>query len=405
MSKSVDEVISVKRVQRNTTVATRILMAYLGTIAEFSSSQESWTAYVERLILTVKQIKVWTDHDPVLATVRRFVKQGWPKSVDPKFNPYHARKLELSIQDNCILWGSRIIVPKPGREQILSLLHEGHPGISKMKGLARSYVWWPNIDADIEAQVKRCNQCQLNQPSPPIVPMHPWEWPEHPWERIHIDFAGPFMGKMFLLVIDAHSRWMEVEIVNAASTQNTIEHLRAMFARFGLPKVMVTDNGTCFTSSDFAEFARRNQIRHIRIAPYHPSSNGLAERAVKTFKLGMKKQTNGTLQTKLSRFLFHYRLSPNGTTGIAPAELMLKHQPRSHLDSIVPNMKENISQQQQKQKIKHDACSRIRTFNKSDSVLVRNFGKRTDSQWLPGIITELLGTNSYKIKLDNGQFV
>ena len=125
--------------------------------------------------VTVKQIKVWTDHDPVLATVRRFVKQGWPKSADPKFRPYHVRKLELSIQDDCILWGSRIIVPKPGREQLLSLLHEGHPGISKMKGLAHSYVWWPNIDADIEAQVKRCNQCQMNQPSPPIVPMHPWE--------------------------------------------------------------------------------------------------------------------------------------------------------------------------------------------------------------------------------------
>ena len=154
-----------------------------------------------------------------------------------------------------MLWGSRIVIPKPGTEKLLSLLHEGHPGISKMKALAHSYVWWPNIDADIEAQVKRCNQCQLNQPSPPVVPMHPWEWSEHPWDSIHIDFAGQFMGKMFLLVVDAHSRWMEIEIVNAASTQNTIEHLRSMFARFGLHKVMVTDNGSCFTSSDFAEFA------------------------------------------------------------------------------------------------------------------------------------------------------
>ena len=77
---------------------------------------------------------------------------------------------------------------------------------------------------------------------------------------------------------------------SAASSQNTIEHLCSMFARFGLPEVVVTDNGTCFTSSDYAEFARWNQIRHVRIAPYHPSSNGLAERAVQTFKLGMKKQ-------------------------------------------------------------------------------------------------------------------
>ena len=88
------------------------------------------------------------------------------------------------------------------------------------------------------------------------------------------------MGNMILLLVDAHSRWMEVEIVNAASTQNTIEHLRSVFARFGLPKVMVTDNGSCFTSSDFTEFARHNQIHHLRTAPYHPSSNGLAERAV-----------------------------------------------------------------------------------------------------------------------------
>ena len=110
--------------------------------------------------------------------------------------------------------------------------------------------------------------------------MHPWEWSEHPWDCIHIDFAGPFMGKKFLLVVDAHYRWIEVEIVNAVSTQNTIEHLHSMFARFGFLKVMVTDNDSCFTSNDFTEFARRNQIRHLRTAPYHLSSNGLAERTV-----------------------------------------------------------------------------------------------------------------------------
>ena len=81
------------------------------------------------------------------------------------------------------------MVPKQGREKLLALLHEGHPGISEMKGLARSYVWWSNIDSDLETQVKQCNQCQVNQPSPLAVPMHPWEWPENPWERIHLDYA------------------------------------------------------------------------------------------------------------------------------------------------------------------------------------------------------------------------
>ena len=91
--------------------------------------------------VTVKQIKFWTDPDPILATVWRFVKQGWLKSVQLEVCPHHSRKLELSIQDNCVLWGSRIIIPMPGREQLLSLLHKGHPGVLKVKALARSYVW------------------------------------------------------------------------------------------------------------------------------------------------------------------------------------------------------------------------------------------------------------------------
>ena len=123
--------------------------------------------------VTLPQIKNWTDHDPVLATIRKFVQQGWPRSVNPEFHSYHTRQLELSIQDQYLLWGSRIIIPKPGREQLLDLLHKGHPGMSKVKELARSYVWWCKIDADIEAKVKQCNQCQLSRLFSPAVPMHP----------------------------------------------------------------------------------------------------------------------------------------------------------------------------------------------------------------------------------------
>ena len=235
--------------------------------------------------------------------------------------------------------------------------------------------------------------------------MHPWEWPEHPWKRIHIDYAGPFLGKMFLLVIDAHSRWMEIEAVHSATTQSTLEHLRSMFARFGLPEVMVTDNGTCFTSSEFAEFSRRNQIRHVKVAPYHPSSNGLAERAVQTFKLGMKKQTSGTMQTKLSHFLFHHRLTPNSTTGVAPAELMQKCKTRSHLDAILPSVKRNVEQQQQRQNSQHDTHTKVRVFKEDDLVLVQNLGHTSGPNWLPGVIIKCCGSNSYQIQIDNNQVV
>ena len=143
---------------------------------------------------------------------------------------------------------------------------------------------------------------------------------------------------MFFIAIDAHSKWMEVEV----------------FARFGLPKVMVTDNSTCFTSSELAEFAECNKIRHVGISPYHPSSNGLAERAVQTLKSRMKMQLSGTIQTKLSHFLFHYRLTPHTTTGAASAELLLKQRPQSHLDFVIPSIKDKILQQQEKQTMSFD---------------------------------------------------
>jgi len=134
------------------------------------------------------------------------------------------------------------------QEKILSLLYEGHPGICKINSLVHNFVWWPKIDADLEAKVKQHNQCQLSRPSSPVVPMHPWDWPELPWQCIHLDYVGPIKGKIFLIVTDAHSKWMKAETVNSATLQATIECLTMIFTRFGLPEVMVSDNGTCFTS-------------------------------------------------------------------------------------------------------------------------------------------------------------
>ena len=102
-----------------------------------------------------------------------------------------------------------------------------------------------------------------------------------------MDYAGPFLGEMFLLIADAHSEWMDIYPVKSPTSQATIEKLRQSFSVFGLPKMLVSDNGTCFTSAEFETFMKQNGIDHVRSAPFHPSSNGLAERAVQTFKEGM----------------------------------------------------------------------------------------------------------------------
>ena len=119
------------------------------------------------------------------------------------FPPYQTRKDELSVQDGVLLCGSRIIVPSKMRQCVLDELHESHPGIVKKKSLARHYVWWPKMDADIEQVVRACDACESTRSSPAVAPLHPWEWPQRLWSRLHADFAGPFHGHMFLIVVDA----------------------------------------------------------------------------------------------------------------------------------------------------------------------------------------------------------
>ena len=105
--------------------------------------------------------------------------------------------------------------------------------MSKTKGLVRSYVWWPGMDKNIEKEVQLCEECQKHHKSPPTAPLHPWEWPESPWSRIHVDYAGPFLGEMFLFIVDAHSKWMDIYLVKSTTTHNNIEELQQSFNVFG----------------------------------------------------------------------------------------------------------------------------------------------------------------------------
>ena len=288
-----------------------------------------------------------------------------------------------------------------GRERVIELLHEGHPGNSRMKGLARSFVWWPNIDRDLEEKVKACDACQQLRHSPAQAPLHPWEFPKQPWDRLHADFAGPFQGKMFLVVIDVFSKWLEVSPLSAATL---IQHLRSIFATHGLPQSFVTDNGSQFTRAEFEAFMKNNGIRHIKSSPYHPASNGLAERAVQCFKESMKKfPSTDSLETKLSRFLFWNCLTPHSTTGVPPAQLLLGHIPHSQLDLLKPELATKVQGKQEAQKKSHDIHAKPREFHVGDLVFVKDFP--SGKKWLSGSVSEVRGPLSYYVTLLDGRVV
>ncbi|KAL5510070.1 hypothetical protein EMCRGX_G005543 [Ephydatia muelleri] len=201
-------------------------------------------------------------------------------------------------------------------------------------------------------------------------------------QRIHVDYAGPFEGMYWLVVIDAFSKWLEIKPMQVSTAAVTIKALRKIFCRFGLPRVIVSDNGPQFIASEFKDFCTANNITHIRATPYHPKTNRLAERAVRTFKerFSATKMHRDDLDLTLQRFLISYRNTPHKSTGRSPAELLLGRRIRTKLDLLKPDINHYMDKALTQQKVYHDTRAKFSSFTIGDLVWVgRPEGKRYES--------------------------
>ena len=349
--------------------------------------------------VTEAELRRSTQVDPVLSVVlQRILEGGLDRETDESFKPYLRKKHELTTESGCVLWGTRVVVPMALCTRVLEQLHEVHPGVVRMKALARSYVWWPGIDRDIEGAVRQCQVCQLNQSRPATV-AHPWEFPTRPWERLHMDHAGPLHGKTYLIVVDSYSKWPEIERVASTDAKTTCAVLRRLFATHGIPRTVVSDNGSGFKSAEMQEFFKRNGIQHIFSAPYHPSSNGQAERYVRIFKEMLRTMREGDIETKLCRMLFQYRLTPQTTTGRSPSELLMNRQVRSALSQMKPDLDDRVRSSQRRGQTERA----LRSFAVGQEVLVVNFG--ASPKWIRGIVAEVLGSANFNVRLADGRVV
>ena len=228
----------------------------------------------------------------------------------------------------------------------MSELHENHPGIVRMKALARSYIWWPNIDNDIEMTVKLCNSCQMNQTMPSKAAIHPWEKTTAPWMRIHVDFAGLFLEKMFLIIYDSYSKWIDAIPVTNITSSAVIDCLRSTFSIHGIPYFIFSDNGPSLVREEFKKFCKLNGMKHLTITPYHPS-NGAAERLVQTFKTSLKKIIEGKpvndLNAILQRFLLTCCTTPHCTTHTSSPELLFRKKLNTCLSFINPTLLNTVN--------------------------------------------------------------
>ncbi|XP_046404731.1 uncharacterized protein K02A2.6-like [Ischnura elegans] len=344
-----------------------------------------------------------TKRDVLLRKVYNYVLYGWPNNhsnMDNELKPYFQRQGELAIENGIIVWGHRIVVPHSLRKPLLTELHCGHLGIVKMKAMARSYFWWPGLDSDIENLANSCPPCLSVRQNPKKCNLHVWEYPKSVWERLHIDFLGPVSNKLYLVIVDAHSKWLEVEEVSSTSANQTITKLSALFARFGLPQQIVSDNGPPFNSGEFKDFLRCNGIKHTLSPPYHPATNGQAENSVKNVKkrVNLALSSNDNVNMALYKFLLVYRNSVHLTTNETPAMLMFGRPIRTRLDLIRPNLQSYVYNKQSKQVANYGGC-KTRMLSEGQPVVVRDFRGR--NKWIGAVIVKRLSAVSYLVKLKN----
>lgn len=353
----------------------------------------------------------FTGKDPILNEVAKLIStRKWPvKRPSGHLAPYWERRSELGLSDGMIVRGEKPVIPYDLRSRLLKLLHIAHSGASRMKSLARLYFWYPGMDKEIEEITSSCRSCAENGPEVVKVPLHLWEIPDRAWQRIHIDFAGPFRGSMWLIVVDAKTKWPEVIPLKETTSDKTFEALERLFAVHGIPEQLVSDNGPQFRSKVWQDLMVEHGIVHTLSPPYHPRSNGEAERFVRTFKESISKAEEGAgkVMKALNMFLMLYRATPHPATGKSPSEMMLGRRIRTPLailwkgkttggdptksDAYRRRLKENF-----------DKHTKVRYFEDGDFVFARNYGP--GPKWFPGKVVGQPARDLYLVETVKGKW-
>ncbi len=264
--------------------------------------------------------------DSVLQSAIVHTLTGWPsyeKDVPESQKDLYAHRSSLSVSDGLLLFGSRIVIPAVMRSEILERIHDGHQGITKSLERARLGVWWPNITNDIKRHISLCSHCTELKPTQRHEPLMPTPLPQGPWQRVGVDLCL-CKGKDYLVMCDYYSRWIEVLHLTSTTSTAVISRLKDVFARFGVPIEVISDNGPQFTSAEFKDFASKYDFSQITSSPYLANSNGEAERAVQTAKK-MLVQKDPWLA------LMIYRDTPISATGASPSQLMMGRHLRTSL--------------------------------------------------------------------------
>lgn len=363
----------------------------------------------------IKEIKIANLNDTEMQILFDYVENGWPKSirlVNPLVKVYYKFKDEIIQADGLLYKNKKLIVPKQLRNEILSKIHYSHLGVNKCKNRARQCFFWPSMSKHIEDYVLNCSICRSLQKNKQKEPMLPHEVPNLPWEKVACDLFY-LDGEIYLLVVDYFSKYIElVKLIDSSSSIQVITQLKSIFARHGIPKIVISDGGPQFSSHYFKQFSNEWQFTHIMSSPLYSQSNGLVEKNVQTLKKMLIKAKNDHKDLYLT--LLHYRNTPIDEKIGSPAKLLMSRYLRDNLplekskfkpqNNNYADIQKKLQFKQAYQKKYYDKKTKQNEyeFKNNENVLVKRH--LSDKKWQEGIIQSKSQSRprSYNVQLNSG---
>ncbi|XP_024891451.1 uncharacterized protein K02A2.6-like [Temnothorax curvispinosus] len=312
-----------------------------------------------------------------------------------------------------MLWGTRIVVPEKLKKRVLSIAHEGHPGIVAIKDRLRSKVWWAGIDKDAENFVKTCESSQIVQKTANISPLKPNALPDSSWECLAMDLLEPLpSGDFTFVIIDYYSKFYEIEIMQSITSTAIIDRLKHIFARYGYPNRLISDNGKQLVNEEMREYTSRCGIKLVHVAPHWPQANGEIERQNRSLlkRIKITQLERKDWKQEILDYLLMYRSSPQASTGVSPAELMFGRKIKTkmpELRGIRNNLDEAIRDRDAWKKLKSKERYDLRNNAKEselklgDTVLLKTIKRDKLSPEYESVKYEVVDLAGDNVKIKN----
>lgn len=354
----------------------------------------------------INQLAEETKKDKELQLLKRFIEEGWPndKNLVPDCIRKYSSYKELLFIENDLVWKNHcIVIPQVLRKEILNKLHYNHMGMEKTKLRAREIIFWPGMTTQIEDKISNCETCLKFQKANEKETLISSEIPDGPWRSVGADLFY-FQGQDYLLIIDYFSKYIEMQLLPDQSSLTTVNILKSMFARHGIPTQLRSDGGPQFDCKNMKDFAKLYDFDNIISSPGYPRSNGMVERHIQTLKNMLTKAAEDGRDPYLS--LLEYRNMPVSNNLPSPSVMLMGRKLRGILPEVLINKpvnqhaKEELKKRQDRNKHYHDKNAKnLKEFEVGDRVRVQN-GKK----WIPAFITNKTNQpRQYEIIKEDGR--